>query len=107
MKTLTAIILKQDGATEETEYAKADELATLQKAVGGYIQGVGQYGFGMNAYVNEEGLYTPGLTTNPHSARVLGVHLVGNIVLPRITPGKRARLAKRGFLSATSLPEGN
>lgn len=95
MATQTAIILKQDGTVTEIQYAEKDSLATLQKAVGGYIESVPL--FGMDAYANEEGLYTTGLTENAHVLRVTKFTVMGNIVIPRITPTKRKRLIDRGY----------
>jgi hypothetical protein len=97
MPTQTAIILKQDGTVEEVQYAEKDSLATLQAAVGGRIESVDWMGFGMDAYANEEGLYTPGLHANGHVAAVLGQIVLGNVVIPRVTDSKRARLRKKGF----------
>ena len=92
-----ALILNQDGTTSEVTYSDKESLKTLQAAVGGYIESVDGYGFGMDAYANEEGLYTEGLTVNPHMLAVFGVPIMGNIVLPKMTPNKRARLIKKGF----------
>ena len=100
MATQTAIILHQDGTTSEVEYSEKDSLKTLQAAVGGYIESVDWMGFGMDAYANEEGLYTPGLEINSTVEAVFGHQVLGNVVLPRITPNKRARLIKKGLISA-------
>lgn len=99
MKTFTAVILDQDGTIREVEYAEKDSYRTMSAAVGGLIESVDWMGFGMDAYANEEGLYTPGLSVNPHAARVYPKHqrILGNIVLPKMTPTKRARLIKKGF----------
>lgn len=97
MATQTALIIGQDGTFSEVEYAEKDSLKTLQAAVGGYITGVDGYGFGMDAYANDEGLYTPGLTVNLSVYHVFGVKIVGNVVIPRVTDHKRARLRKLGF----------
>lgn len=96
MAQQTAIILNQDGFAIEVTYNEKESLATLQAAVGGRIESISQH-FGMDAYANEEGLYTPGLQVNPHAAHVLGYNIIGNIVLPRITPTKRKRLIAKGF----------
>lgn len=100
MATQTAIILHQDGEISEVEYSEKDSLKTLQAAVGGLIESVDWMGFGMDAYANEEGLYTEGLTVNVTVGAKLGHHVMGNVVLPRITPNKRARLQKKGLIPA-------
>ncbi len=97
MANHTALILNQDGTTSEVTYSDKESLKTLQAAVGGYIEGVDGYGFGMDAYANEEGLYTEGLTVNLHMLKVFGVAIMGNVVLPKMTDHKRARLIKKGF----------
>lgn len=97
MATKTAIILAQDGSIAETTYDAKEQLKVLQAAVGGYIEGVDAYGFGMDAYANEEGLYTEGLTVNIHVLKVFGQVIMGNVVIPAVTPTKRARLIKKGF----------
>ena len=97
MATQTALIIKQDGTYEEVTYAEKDQLKVLQAAVGGYIESVDWMGFGMDAYANEEGLYTPGLTVNFPVAMHLNQQVLGNVVIPRLTPTKRARLIKKGF----------
>jgi len=100
MATNTAIILHQDGTVSEVTYTDAQSLNTLQGAVGGWIESVSGYGFGMDAYANEEGLYTPGLALNQHMARVFGVGIMGNVVIPKVTDFKRKKLAKLGILPA-------
>lgn len=96
MATQIAIVLGQDGSIAEITYNDKEQLKVLQAAVGGYIESLSRY-FGMDAYANEEGLYTPGLQVNPHAARVLQYNIMGNIVIPRATPTKRQRLIKMGF----------
>lgn len=95
-KTSTAIVLDQDGSIREFEYADGD-YKPLQEAVGGLIESVSYWFKNIDAYVNEEGLYTPGLVPNPHAGRALAQEWMGNIVIPRVTPAKRARLIKMGF----------
>ena len=97
MAKQTALVIAQDGSYAEVEYAEKDSLKTLQAAVGGYIAGVDGYGFGMDAYANDEGLYQPGFTVNVEMLRVFGVQIMGNIVIPRLTEHKRAKLRKLGF----------
>lgn len=54
------------------------DLDTLQKAVGGYIQLVpSKYG---DCYVNEEGLLN-GMKANVFASAMLGQHIVGPVVL--------------------------
>lgn len=93
----TALILTQDGNIEEVEYTDSESLATLQAAVGGYIESVAYWTKNIDAYVNEEFLYTPGLTLNPFGANI-GQKWYGNIVIPKITANKRTRLEKLGLL---------
>lgn len=97
MAQQTAIIINQDGFVTETTYDDKNQLAALQGAVGGLIESVDWMGFGMDAYANEEGLYTEGLTVNLLVWKVLGHKVMGNVVIPRVTPTKRARLIKKGF----------
>lgn len=97
MAQQTAIILNQDGFATEVTYNEKESLATLQAAVGGRIESVDWMGFGMDAYANEEGMYTPGLTLNSQVAKALGQQVLGNVVIPRITPTKRKRLIAKGF----------
>lgn len=96
MATKTAIILHQEGHVTEVEYDEKTQLRTLQQAVGGFIESV-EFLFGLQAYANEEGLYTPGLRVNWHAATVLNTVIMGNIVIPSVTPTKRARLTAKGF----------
>ena len=98
MATKTALILNQDGTVETKEYNEKDSLATLQAAVGGYIEGVGWMIDGSTtAYANEEGLYTPGLVPNLHFAEALGQRVMGNVVFPNLTDALKRKLAKKGF----------
>jgi hypothetical protein len=97
MAKFTALILTQDGDIEEVEYDEKQSLATLQKAVGGMIESVSYWTKNIDAYVNEEFLYTEGLTLNPFGANI-GQQWLGNIVIPKITDGKRVRLQKLGLL---------
>lgn len=97
MAKFTALILTQDGDIEEVEYDEKESLATLQNAVGGMIESVSYWTKNIDAYVNEEFLYTPDLTLNPFAANI-GQGWKGNIVIPKITDTKRARLAKLGLL---------
>lgn len=101
MATQTAIVLVQDGSIVETTYDKKNSLAVLQAAVGGYIESVDWMGFGMDAYANEEGLYTPGLTVNVTVSEKLGHEVLGNVVIPNVTDFKRARLIKKGLIPAS------
>lgn len=97
MATHTAIVLAQDGSIAEVEYSDKESLATLQAAVGGYIESVDWMGFGMDAYANEEGLYTEGLVPNVHVFEAFGKIVMGNVVIPKITAHKRERLIKKGI----------
>lgn len=100
MATQTALVIAQDGSYAEVTYAEKDSLSTLQAAVGGYIESVDWMGFGMDAYANEEGMYTPDLAINKTVLEVLGQQVLGNVVIPRLTATKRARLLKKGFDSS-------
>lgn len=93
----TALILTQDGNVEEVEYTDATSLDTLQSAVGGMIESVSYWTKNIDAYVNEEFLYTPGLSLNPFGVNI-GQRWLGNIVIPKITPAKRTKLEKLGLL---------
>jgi|SRR6478735_7341909 len=100
----TALILTQDGNVEEVEYDEKDSLATLRAAVSGpdqngqgWIESVSYWTKNIDAYVNEEFLYTSGLSLNPFGANI-GQQWYGNIVIPKITDTKRARLTKLGLL---------
>lgn len=97
MAKQTALIIHQDGTYLEVEYTEKDSLKTLQAAVGGYIQSVDWMGFKMDAYANEEGLYTPGLEVNIPVFMYLKQWVLGNVVIPRLTEHKRAKLRKLGF----------
>lgn len=97
MATHTALIIGQDGTYSEVTYSDKESLKTLQEAVGGYIESVDWMGFGMDAYANEEGFYTPGLSVNFPVAMHLKHEVLGNVVIPKLTPHKRARLIKKGF----------
>lgn len=97
MAKQTALIIGQDGEYSEVEYEERDSLKTLQAAVGGQIESVDWMGFKMDAYANEEGLYTPGLTVNFPVSLHLGKAVLGNVVVPRLTETKRAKLRKLGF----------
>jgi len=97
MAKFTALILTQDGDIEEVEYDEKDSYQTMRKAVGGIIESVSYWTKNIDAYVNEEFLYTPGLTLNPFGANI-GQRWLGNIVIPKITDAKRARLTKLGLL---------
>lgn len=93
----TALVLTQDGDIEEVQYSDADGIKPLQDAVGGRIESVSYWTKNIDAYVNEEFLYTEGLTLNPFGANI-GQRWLGNIVIPKITDTKRARLTKLGLL---------
>lgn len=97
MATQTAIILGQDGTVTEVQYAEKDSYATQRDAVGGMIESVSYWTKNIDAYVNEEGLYTPGLNVNPFGLKAFGQRWMGNIVIPRVTPTKRKRLAAMGL----------
>lgn len=97
MAKQTALIIGQDGTYTEVEYDEKNQLKTLQDAVGGYIESVDWMGFGMYAYANEEGFYTPGLTINFPVSLHLRHEVLGNVVIPRLTEHKRAKLRKMGF----------
>jgi len=97
MATQTAIILGQDGTVTEVQYAEKDSYPTMRNAVGGMIESVSYWTKNIDAYVNEEGLYTPGLEVNPFGRKVFGQRWMGNIVIPRVTPTKRKRLAAMGL----------
>lgn len=97
MAKQTALIIGQDGTYTEVEYDEKNQLKTLQDAVGGYIESVDWMGFKMDAYANEEGFYTPGLTVNFPVSLHLRQQVLGNVVIPRLTPTKREKLRKMGF----------
>lgn len=97
MAKQTALIIGQDGAYAEVEYDEKNQLRVLQDAVGGYIESVDWMGFKMDAYANEEGFYTPGLTVNVSVLVHLRKQVLGNVVIPRLTPNKREKLRKMGF----------
>lgn len=98
MATQTALILKQDGTTETVTYEEKDQYQMMKDAVGGLIESVSYWTKNIDAYVNEEFLYTEGLTENPFAANIRQRWL-GNIVIPRMTPHKRARLENLGLLT--------
>lgn len=93
-----ALILGQDSTITEVEYDEKDSYPTMRNAVGGMIESVSYWTKNIDAYVNEEGLYTPGLNVNPFGAN-LRQHWMGNIVIPRITPTKVARLQDLGLFT--------
>ena len=97
MAKFTALILTQDGNVEEVEYDEKDSYPTMRNAVGGMIESVSYWTKNIDAYVNEEFLYTDGLTLNPFGVNI-GQRWLGNIVIPKITDSKRARLTKLGLL---------
>lgn len=97
MATQTALVIAQDGSYAEVEYQEREQLKVLQAAVGGYIESVDWMGFKMDAYANEEGFYTPGLVPNVSVHQHLGQVVLGNVVIPRLTPHKREKLRKLGF----------
>ena len=98
MAKATALILKQDGTTETVEYDDKNQYPVLRDAVGGMIESVSYWTKNIDAYVNEEYLYTDGLVQNPFAANIRQPWM-GNIVIPRMTPTKRARLENLGLLT--------
>ena len=97
MATQTAIIFDQDGSVREVTYDDKNQSQVLHDAVGGWIESVSYWTKNIDAYVNEEGLYTPGLYPNPHARRAFGQTWMGNLVIPKVTPTKRKRLAAMGL----------
>lgn len=96
----TALVLTQDGRAITVEYngTPAERYAMEKVAVGGIIESVSYWTKNIDAYVNEEFLYTEGLYQNPFAANIRQRWL-GNIVIPRMTPNKRARLENLGLLT--------
>ena len=97
MATQTALILTQDGQAVTVSYEEKDQYQMMKAAVGGLIESVSYWTKNIDAYVNEEFLYTEGLHQNPFAANIRQPWL-GNIVIPRMTPTKRTRLEKLGLL---------
>ena len=93
-----ALILGQDCTITEVEYDEKDSYPVMRDAVGGMIESVSYWTKNIDAYVNEEGLYTPSLLPNPFAANIRQ-RWMGNIVIPRITPTKITRLQNLGLFT--------
>lgn len=82
-----AIVIQPDGTFEHEDIA--DDLATLQAHVGGYVETVtSPFHPGVVALVNEDGLMR-GLADNPTASAIILRSLVGPVVLVgAVTGGK-------------------
>lgn len=102
MATQTALIIPADGSpVREVEYQDRDSLRTMQDAVGGTITTCP--GFTMDAWANDDG-YALGLDVNVRVSLAVREKypygIVGDVVIPKLTPTKRAKLVKMGLLPA-------
>lgn len=100
MATNTALIIPADGSpVREVEYADKDSYRTLSAGVGGTITTCP--GFTMDAYANDDG-WALGLPPNVRVSRAIrseySAGIVGDVIIPKLTPTKRAKLAKMGLL---------
>lgn len=102
MATQTALIIPADGSpVREVTYADKDNYRTMSDAVGGTITTCP--GFTMDAWANDNGF----ALELPLNARVTqavrssySYGIVGDVIIPKLTPTKRAKLVKMGLLDA-------
>ena len=102
MATQTALIIPADGSpVREVEYQDKDSYRVQSDAVGGTITGCP--GFTMTAYANDNA-WAERLPINrrvTHAVRATyGQPIMGDVIIPKLTPTKLAKLAKMGLLPA-------
>ncbi len=105
MATHTAIIIPTSGPIREVTYSDKDSYATLSAGVGGTITTCPGFDgpLAMDAYANDNG-FAEGLEVNMRVHRAIKDRypygIVGDVIIPKITPTKRAKLVKAGLLPA-------
>jgi len=101
MATQTALIIPADSnaPVREVTYQDRDSLKTMQEAVGGWI--VPCPGLKMDAYANDNG-FAERLPFNRRiSVAIRDTYpsgILGDVIIPKLTPTKRAKLEKMGLL---------
>lgn len=102
MATQTALIIPADGSpVREVEYQDKDSYRTMSDGVGGTITTCP--GFTMDAWANDDG-FALALPLNVRVSQAVRAAypygIVGDVIIPKLTPHKRAKLAKMGLLPA-------